>query len=514
MNDAELSLPNEISLCHELIRQQADSLDQAQRRIEQLEHAMDVLLRQKYGPRSERLDPNQLRLFAEEGDEALPPAEPDIEPESSEEPNPKRAWKRRGRQTLPEHLPRVPVVIDLPEDERACPGCGGLRVHFGDEISEPLDYTPASLFIRQFIRRKYACRPCQEHVAIPPMTPQPIDKGLAGPGLLAHVITNKFAYHLPLYRQEQILAHHGVTISRATLCGWMAQAAELFGPLYHLMIKRVRGSRIIWTDDTTVPVWDPTLPKTRTGRFWVYLGDVLNPYCVYDFTPRRTRDGPERFLKGFAGYLQADAFSGYDRICAGSKVIRVACWAHARRKFYDARRTDPRPAHQALARIGQLYKIEDACKELSADERAAIRQRDAVPLLKSLGEWLDEQARKALPKSPVGRAVAYARNQWPDLQTYTLDGELSIDNNLSERNVRAQALGRKNYLFVGSDRGGRTAATLYSLVGSCKRLRVDPFAYLKDILERLPTHPADRLGELLPDDWVAANPHARIKEAA
>jgi transposase len=368
MNEAEPTLPDEIPLCHELIRQQADSLEQAHRRIEQLEHAMDVLLRQKYGPRSERLDPNQLRLFAEEGDEPLPTAEPDIEPESPAKP--KRTWKRRGRQTLPEHLPRVPVVIDLPEDERACPGCGELRVHFGDEISEQLDYTPASLFVRQFIRRKYACRPCQEHVAIPPMTPQPIDKGLAGPGLLAHVITNKFAYHLPLYRQEQILAHHGVTISRATLCGWMAQAAELLGPLYLLMIRRVRGSRIIWTDDTTVPVWDPTLPKTRTGRFWVYLGDVLNPYCVYDFTPRRTRDGPERFLEGFAGYLQADAFSGYDRICAGSKVIRVACWAHARRKFYDARRTDPRPAHQALARIGQLYKIEDACKELSADERA------------------------------------------------------------------------------------------------------------------------------------------------
>jgi transposase len=512
MNEAELSLPNEIPLCHELIRQQADSLQKAQRRIEQLEHAMDVLLRQRYGPRSERLDPNQLRLFTEEADEPLPPAEPDIEPESPAKP--KRAWKRRGRQTLPEHLPRVPVVIDLPEDERACPGCGGLRVHFGDEISEQLDYTPASLFVRQFIRRKYACRPCQEYVAISTKTPQPIEKGLAGPGLLAHVITNKFSYHLPLYRQEQILAHYGVTISRSTLCGWMAQVAELFDPLYNLMIKRVRGSRIIWTDDTTVPVWDPTLPRTRIGRFWVYRGDVLNPYCVYDFTPRHTRDGPERFLEGFQGYLQADAFSGYDRLCAGAKVIRVACWAHARRKFYDARHTAPLQAHQALARIGQLYRIEDTCKEFSVDERAAIRQRDAVPLLKSLGEWLDEQARKILPKSPVGRAISYARNQWNDLQTYTRDGELSIDNNVSERSVRAQAIGRKNYLFVGSDRGGRTAATLYSLVGSCRRHLIDPFAYLKDILERLPTHPADRFGELLPDAWVAANPHARIKVAA
>src|SRR6516164_1981118 len=388
MNDAEVELPHDVPLCHELIRQQAESLDNAQRRIEQLEHAMDVLLRQKYGPRSERLDPNQLRLFTEEGDESVPPTDPEVVPENPAKP--KRTWKRRGRQTLPEHLPRVPVVIELSEHERACPGCGGLRDHFDDEISEQLDYVPASLFVRQFIRRKYACRSCQEHVAIPPKTPQPIDKGLPGPGLLAHVITNKFAYHLPLYRQEQILAHYGVTISRSTLCGWLAQSVELFAPLYIQMIQRVRSSRIIWTDDTTVPVWDPTLPKTRTGRFWVYLGDSRNPYCVYDFTPRRSRDGPERFLEGFRGYLQADAFGGYDRVCAGANVIRVACWAHARRKFDEARTTAPLLAHVALARIQQLYRIEKACANFSAEERRVIRLRDAVPLLNAIEEWLDE----------------------------------------------------------------------------------------------------------------------------
>ena len=511
MNNAEASLPNDLALCRELIRQQADSLEKAQRRIEQLEHSVDLLLRQKYGPRSERIDPNQLRLFIEEGDERVS-TEADVPPETPEKP--KRTWKRRGRQTLPEHLPRVPVAIELSEEERACPGCGGLRAHFGDGVSEQLDYKPASLFVRQFIRRKYACRPCQEHVAIPAKPPQPIDKGLDGPGLLAHVITNKFAYHLPLYRQEQILEHYGVTISRGTLCGWLAQSAELFAPLYNLMTSRVRGSRIIWTDDTTVPVWDPTLPKTRTGRFWVYLGDAGNPYCVYDFTPRHTRDGPERFLAGFQGYLQADAFAGYDRLCAGADVIRVACWAHARRKFDEARTTAPLLAHLALARIQSLYRIEKACANLSAEERRVIRQRDAVPLLNSLGEWLDEQGRKVLPKSPIGKAVSYARAQWADLRTYTLDGELSIDNNLSERSMRPQAIGRKNYLFVGSDRGGRTAATLYSLVGSCKRHRIDPFAYLKDVLERLPTHPADRSGELLPDAWIAANPQARRRVAA
>src|SRR6516162_1650224 len=211
----------------------------------------------------------------------------------------------------------------------------------------------------------------------------------------------------------------------------MAQSAELFAPLYDLLIKRVRGSSIIWTDDTTVPVWDPTLPKTRTGRFWVYLGDSRNPYCVYDFTPRRSRDGPERFLEGFRGYLQADAFGGYDRVCAGANVIRVACWAHARRKFDEARTTAPLLAHVALARIQQLYRIEKACANFSAEERRVIRLRDAVPLLNAIEEWLDEQSRKTLPKSPIGKAISYARAQWEDLQTYTHDGELSIDNNLS-----------------------------------------------------------------------------------
>ena len=265
--------------------------------------------------------------------------------------------------------------------------------------------------------------PCQEHVAIAAKPPQPIDKGLPGPGLLAQVITSKYGDHTPLYRQEDILARHGVTLSRATLCGWMARAAERLTPLYELMIERVQSSKIIWTDDTTVPVWDPTLPATRTGRFWVYIGDDRNPFCTYDFTPRHTRDGPERFLSNFRGYLQADAFTGYDRLCAGPDVIRVACWrAHARRKFYECRTTAPVLAHEALARIRQLYRIETGCRALPADERQAIRERDAVPLLEAFEAWLDEQSRQVLPKSPLGKAIAYARNQWPDLQTYTRDG--------------------------------------------------------------------------------------------
>jgi transposase len=513
MNEADAPLPDDLAVCHELIRQQAATIREARRRIEQLEHHVEQLLRRQYGPRSERLDPDQLRLFADDAAEG--PAEPQPTEEVPEDrETPARTWRRRGRQTLPEHLTRERIVLELSEQERACPGCGQLRMPFGEEVSEQLEYVPASLFVRQFVRCKYACRSCQEHVAIAAKPPQPIERGLPGPGLLAQVITSKYSEHLPLYRQEDVLARHGVTLSRATLCDWMARAADRLTPLYDLMVARVRASKVIWTDDTTVPVWDPTLPATRTGRFWVYIGDERHPDSVYDFTPRRSRDGPERFLAGFRGYLQADAFTGYDRICAGPAVIRVACWAHVRRKFYECRTSAPVLAHAALARIRQLYRIEEVCRELPAVARQAVRQRDAVPILEAFGEWLDEQAGHVLPKSPIGQAIAYARAQWEDLQTYTSDGELSIDNNLAERTLRAQAIGRKNFLFVGSDRGGRTAAILYSFVASCKRLGGDPFAYLKDVLERLPTHPTDRLAELLPDAWLAAHPRARRKAAS
>src|SRR5512135_3582602 len=227
-----------------------------------------------------------------------------------------------------------------------------------------------------------------------------------------------------VYRQEDILARQGVVLSRSTLCGWMAQAAELLAPLYDLMVQRVLWSTIIHTDDTPVPVWDPTLPKTRTGRFWAYVGDLRYPYVVYDYTPRRTRDGPEQFLKGFRGYLQADAFSGYDRMCAGPDVIEVACWAHVRRKFFESRTSAPVPAHAALARIRQLYAIEYAGETFAAEDRRALRQRESVPLLTAFGEWLTEQGRHVLPKSPIGQAIAYAQSNWAALLRYTEHGDL------------------------------------------------------------------------------------------
>jgi transposase len=506
-------LPDDLGLAHEIIRQQADTIQQSQRRIEQLEHQVELLLRRQYGPRRESVDPNQLRLFTEDIPEDVAEGSDEAPPES-EQAKPKRRWRRKGRQTLPESLPRKRIEYELDAEELPCPDCGHTRTRIGEEISEQLEYIPSSLLVIQHVRCRYACRACQEHVALADKPPQPIDKGLPGPGLLAQTITGKYSDHLPLYRLEDIFARHGVVLSRATLCGWMARSAELLTPLYDLMVKRVLLSTVIHTDDTTVPVWDPTLPKTRTGRFWDYIGDVRNPYVVYDYTPRRTRDGPERFLKGYCGYLQADAFSGYDRMCAGPDVTEVACWAHVRRKFYEARTSAPVPAHAALARIRQLYRIETAAEGFSAEDRRALRQRQSVPLLTAFGEWLTEQGRLALPKSPIGQAIAYARSNWAALCRYPDHGELSIDNNLAERMLRAQAIGRRNWTFLGSDRGGRTAAVLYSFTGTCKHHDIDPFAYLADILRRLPSYLAGQLVELLPDVWFTSHPSARRKKAA
>jgi transposase len=507
-------LPDDLALCREIIRQQADTIRESQRRIEQLEHQVEQLLRRLYGPRRESIDPDQLRLFTDEEPEGSTDGDPAPPPEPQDTAAGRRRWRRRGRQRLPEHLPRERIEYELTAEELACPDCGCVRVKIGEEISEQLEYVPASMRVLQHVRFRYACRPCQEHVALAAKLPQPIDKGLPGPGLLAQTITSKYGDHLPLYRLEDIFARHGVELSRATLCGWMASCAERLAPLYDLMVKRVLQSIIVHTDDTTVPVLDPTLPQTRTGRFWVYVGDARHPYVLYDYTPRRTRDGPERFLKGFRGYLQADAFSGYDRICAGPEVTEVACWAHVRRKFYESRTSAPVLAHAALARIRQLYKIETAAEGFSAEDRRALRQRESVPLLTAFGEWLTGQGRHALPKSPIGQAIAYARSNWAALYRYPQHGELSIDNNLAERMLRAQAIGRKNYMFVGSDRGGRTAAVLYTMTGSCKHHDIDPFAFLDDVLRRLPSQPSGRLDELLPDVWFVKHPSARRKTAA
>jgi hypothetical protein len=338
-------------------------------------------------------------------------------------------------------------------------------------------------------------------VVIAERLPEPIERGRPGPGLLAYIITSKYADHLPLYRLEGIFRREGLELSRRTMCDWMATCAELLEPIYKEMHRRVLQSKVIGTDDTTVPVLDPTLGKARTGRLWLYRGDDGHPYLVFDYTPDRTAEGPERMLKGFEGYLQADAYPAYDRLFADGTIIEVGCWAHARRKFHEARTGAPEPAHIALAYIKRLYQVEDRAEGLDDAGRLELRQKESRPILDQFEAWLKGPHPGVLPKSPMGEAIGYALNHWVALKRYLEAGFLKMDNNAVENGERTVALGRKNWLFAGSDRGGRTAAALISLTATCKALGADPYAYLRDVLDRISTHPHSRLHELLPDRW-------------
>ncbi len=499
-------LPNDPAALQRMVAGLLEKLESQEQRLRQMQHWLEQLLRQRYGHKSERLDENQLFLFAVEmagTGQPVPPERPSAAPKPKPE--------GHGRQRLPQSLERRRVVYDLPEQERQCPECQGVLRHIGEEISERLEYVPASLHVIEEVCRKYACpKGCTVVTAEKPVAP--IDKGLPGPGLLAHVAVSKYGDHLPLYRQEAIFARQGVELSRQTMCRWMRECAELAHPLVDLMKRRVLSSKAVQTDDTPVAVLDPELPHTRTGRIWTYVGDPEHPYTVYDYTPNRSRAGPDAFLKGFRGYLQADAYSGYDEIYkdAGRGVTEVACWAHARRKFFEAQSSDLMRSTVVLAYVHLLYEVEHEARDqcLKADERRALRQARSKPILADIKAYLERERPKVLPKSPEGQAISYTLSNWAALERYSEDGDLEIDNNGAERSLRGVAVGRKNWMFFGSDNGGRTAAVLTSLVATCKRHHMDPFAYLRDVFERINAHPKNRLEELLPDQWLAARPVA------
>ncbi|MCP4714915.1 MAG: IS66 family transposase, partial [Deltaproteobacteria bacterium] len=353
---------------------------------------------------------------------------------------------------------------------------------------------------------KYACKRCEQKIVTADKARQPIEKGLAAPGLLAYVAISKYLDHLPLYRLEGIFSRHNIDIKRSTMCGWTGGLAGLLEPLYGLMKTEVLQSKFINTDDTPVKVQDKNLDKkTRTGRIWIYCGDGDHPYNVYDYTPTRGREGPEEFLRDYTeGYIQADAYAGYDFIFNDNNrsVLELLCWAHARRYFYEARKTAAQLSHTALTWIKMLYKIEKEIKALSATEKYAVRQEKSVPLLNDFEQWLQGITdQDALPQSPFRKAVNYALNGWEALCRYTADGDFSIDNNVAENLMRPIAVGRKNWLFFGSNNGGRTAAVLFSITHSAKRCGLNVYAYLKDVIARISDHPANQLQDLLPDKW-------------
>ena len=468
---------------------------------------VDALLRRYYGPRQEKFDPRQLLLFGLTVDQ-LPLNPSSVEDESGEKLVTRRVNNRHkhGRGQLPDHLERIEIEHDLADHEKACPACGQPRERIGAEVSEQLEYFPASFKVLKHVRHKYGCRRCDHdgyrpNIAAAAKPPQPIDRGLPGPSLLAHVITSKLGDHLPLYRLERIFARQQVDVARSTMCAWMRAAGEMVRPLVALMSERVKASRVIHTDDTPVPIQSPGAAPCRKGRVWCYLGDAANPYVVYDYTPDRTRDGPAAWLRDYRGYLQADAFSGYDGIYSGGAVTEVACWAHARRKFYDAQDSDARRAAEMLALVGRLYAVEREAKDFDDAARLALRQTKSAPVLAEIKAWLDGEGEIVLPRSPMAQAITYARNQWSALVVYATEGFLAIDNNAAERAMKRVAIGRKNWLFAGNDDAAASHARLWSLIASCERHAVDPQRYLTSVLATLPTTSTEDLVQFLPDVW-------------
>jgi len=439
----------------------------------------------------------------------------------------------------PNTVPRRAQVHDLTDAEKRCPCCGEVRVCIGEQSTEQLDLEPARFFVLRTVRKTYACRRC-DRAAVPPeqrlqtagpAQVGPIAKGLCGPGLLAHVVVAKFADHTPLHRLAGQLARSGVGVARSTLGDWLAGAADLLDPLYQLMHKRLLLSRVIHGDDTTVKLRVAASESTHKAHLWACIGDADYPYAVFDFTADYTAAGPEAFLQGYQGYLQADALAQYEGLYGPDGVKHCCCWAHARRKFVTAAEAGDERAEAALAYIGQLYAIErslppllrpsddpaeQAQRRAREEQRRLQRQTQAQPVLDELKQWLTQQQGQVLPKSPLGQAIGYALNNGEALCRYLEQGYLSIDNNLSERTLRVVALGRNNWGVVGSETGGQTAAVLYSVVQTCKHLGVDPFAYLREALPGLfalgEKPSAEELLDWLPDRWQLRQARASPRE--
>lgn len=464
-----------------------------------LRQQLDLLCQKLFGKKSERVSSDQLRLaFAQLAEELKPRDEP-TEMDTGERPGKqhRRSARPTGRRPLPPQLPRERVEIDVPEAKKRCV-CGTLKTRIGEAVSEKLDYVPARVRVIETVRPKYACPRCHAGVTETPAPPQAVERSLATEGLLAHVVVSKYVDHLPLYRLERIFDREHLDLSRATLCGWVADVATALAPIGDELRRQVVAATYLQTDDTPITILEET--GGRKGRIWTYL-DPIARQVVFDATPTHEREGPEAFLAAFAGDLQADAYTGYDGLYRTGRIREIGCWAHARRSFVEALTTHARAAPM-VALIQELYQVERAIADEAADIRRAHRQDQSVPILRRIAAERDALATAVLPKSPLGDAVRYVTNQWAALQRFIEDGRFRIDNNGAENQLRTIAVGRKNWLFAGSFDGATRAALLYSLVQSCALIDVSPFDYLKDVLLRTATHPQRLIAQLTPAGWA------------
>jgi transposase len=527
MATAADSLPTDLAAAHALILAQRVALAVAEAKaaaaesvaksraleIEQLKFQIAKLRQERYGQSSERsavLEQLELKLSELEADASEAEAAAQLAAERANITVASFERKKPARRELPAHLPRERIVYPSP---CACPCCGGPLHKLGEDVTETLEMIPRQWKVIQHVREKFSCRSC-EAITQPPAPSHPIARGRAGPWLLAHILFAKYGLHLPLNRQSATYAREGIDLDVSTLADWVGAAAATLMPLVSVIRAHVFAAERIHADDTTVPVW--ASPKCRTGRLWTYVRDDRPfggrdpPAAVFFYSPDRGSQHPERHLAGYAGLMQADAYAGFNKLYEASRkggpIIEAACWAHARRKFFDLARISKAPiALEAVARIDALFAIERDINGKPPAERARMRHERSLPLVADLETWLRAQRRKLSAKNEVAKAIQYSLNCWTALTRFLDDGRLCMSNNAAERGVRPVAVGRRNWTFAGSDEGGRRAAAIYTLIETCKLNDVDPQAWLADILARLPDHPARRIDELLPWNWKRTN---------
>jgi len=508
-------LPDDVEALKGMVREHSAALEAAEAlvisqklELEKLRFEIACLKRMKYGRSSEQLDAKllQMQLTLEDLEASLAETPEELRPV------PKEPRVKPVRRALPAHLPRQEIVH---ESSCSCPACGGELRRLGEDVSEMIEYIPGRYQVIRHVRPKLSCAACEKIVQAPAPS-RPIARGLAGPGFLAHVLVSKYADHLPLYRQSQIYAREGLELDRSTLADWVGGAAELLEPLIASLGRYVLSAQKIHGDDTPVPVLCPGRGTTKQGRLWTYVrddrpaGSTEAPAVLFRYSPDRKGERPQAHLVSFTGVLQADAYAGFDRLY-GERIQEAACWAHVRRKFYEIHIAHASPiAAEALERIGRLYGIEADIRGRPSDERRAVRQARAGPELESLHAWLPATVTTLSKKSEVAAAIRYALSHWAALTRFRDDGRLEIDNNAAERALRAVALGRKNWLFAGSDDGGERAAAIYSLLGTAKLNDLNPEGYLRYVLERIADHPINRIEELLPWNVAAQLPSLRL----
>jgi transposase len=514
------SLPDDIQQLKSFIAQQQATIatltkerDEFYLKNLQLQVRLAKALKQAFGPRADCLqETGQMLLDFGQKLEELPICRGDVPPEGDKTESTtaqpvSRRIRTHGRRDIGslDNLPIVEQKYELTGDLCRCPHCRQEREKIGEQVSYTIEHVPASLLRIKHVQFKYACPHCEQNGDHPQIElaektgGSPIDRGMPGPGLLAYIATSKYADYLPLHRLQGIFERQGFELDRSTMCLWMADVARLVRPIYDLMIQRVLQSHVLATDDTIMPLLQPG--RTRKARMWIYLGDILQPYNIFDFTISRSRDGPNRFLAEFAGTLLADAYGGYDGIVLDRDLRRAGCWSHARRKFVEAEATAPDLARRILRLIKSLFDIETRAKNLSDTGRLSMRQTESQPIVNALHVLFIEQKAKLLPKHPMAEAIGYALNQWQELTLFLTDGAVPLHNNLAEQQMKRVALLRKNALFVGTARGGETAAVISTITSTCQRHDINPQVYLTQLLARLQSTPISQLDQWLPDRW-------------